>query len=65
MRSFLLTVGVVALAAGLLFLAQGTGVFPYPRSSFMIGQTAWAYRGVGLATLGTAALLVSRSIGRF
>ncbi len=60
----LLIAGALGLCLGLLFVGQGTGLFPYPRSSFMIDQSAWAYRGVGLATLGAAAMIVSRSIGR-
>ncbi len=64
MRLVLMMAGLFALLAGLLFLAQGTGYVPYPRSSFMIGRMLWAYRGVGLATLGVAAMVVSRSIGR-
>ncbi len=64
MRLALTAAGLLALVFGLLFLAQGTGYFPYPRSSFMIDQTVWAYRGVGLATLGAACLVVSRSVLR-
>ena len=64
MRLALMIAGAVGLLVGLLWLGQGTGWFPYPRQSFMIDQTPWAYRGVGLAGLGAAAMLVSRSIGR-
>ncbi len=64
MRNLLMIAGVIGLLFGLLFLGQGTGYFPYPRSSFMVDQSPWAYRGVGLAALGVAAILVSRSIGR-
>jgi hypothetical protein len=60
MRVALTIVGVVAVLFGLLFLAQGAGVFPYPASSFMINQTVWIYRGAGLALLGAIALLISR-----
>ena len=34
--------GFVALAIGLLWIGQGTGVVAWPRSSFMINQLQWA-----------------------
>ena len=58
----LLAVGCLAFLAGLIWLGQGTGYFPYPRSSFMISQTPWAYRGAGLALLGIIMIVVSRTI---
>ncbi len=64
MTRVLMVAGGAMVLSGLLFLGQGTGVFPYPRSSFMIDQTPWAYRGVGLATLGAAVMILSRSVGR-
>ena len=53
----LLAVGGLALLMGLVWIGQGTGYFPYPRSSFMISQLPWAYRGAGLAVAGLIALL--------
>ncbi len=58
----LLIVGSLALLMGLVWIGQGTGYFPYPRSSFMISQTPWIYRGIGLALVGAAAILVSRKL---
>ena len=63
MRALLLGGGVIVLLAGMLFLGQGSGVFPYPRSSFMVGQAVWGYRGVSLATLGCTMILLSRIVG--
>ena len=63
MRALLAGVGALVLVAGLLFLAQGTGLFPYPRSSFMIGAHAWVWRGAALAVLGGVLILLSRSVG--
>ena len=60
MRKLLLVLGFIALAIGLLWIGQGTGVFPYPASSFMIRQTPWAYYGSALAVIGALALLLSR-----
>ncbi len=58
----LLIAGLLFLLAGLLFIGQGTGYFPYPRSSFMISERPWAYRGAGLALIGLAAILMGRKL---
>ena len=52
MRKWLLTVGFLALAIGLLWIGQGTGVIAWPASSFMISQIQWAWYGSALAALG-------------
>jgi uncharacterized membrane protein len=52
MRQLLLIVGLLALAIGLLWIGQGTGVIKWPESSFMISQTPWAGYGAALAALG-------------
>jgi len=62
-RALLLTVGVFLILAGLLFFLQGTGIFPYPRSSFMINKSIWEIRGALIVALG-AALLILRSLWR-
>ena len=61
-RLALTIAGILAVLIGLVWIGQGTGYFPYPRSSFMIDQTPWAYRGVVLAALGVVALVVSRRV---
>ena len=40
MRRLLLIVGLLALAMGLLWIGQGTGVVAWPKESFMINQLA-------------------------
>jgi uncharacterized membrane protein len=45
MRKALLVVGLLAVALGLLWIGQGTGVINWPASSFMISQIQWAYYG--------------------
>jgi hypothetical protein len=60
MRTTLLVVGILALLVGLVWVGQGTGYFPYPRSSFMINQAPWITRGVVLAVIGLVAISVSR-----
>jgi hypothetical protein len=44
--------GFVALAIGLLWIGQGTGVIAWPRSSFMINQLQWAGYGAVLGAVG-------------
>jgi hypothetical protein len=65
MRTALLSGGVIAILIGLTWIGQGTGYFPYPGSSFMINDAAWAYYGLALAVLGLVALAAaSRMAGR-
>jgi hypothetical protein len=52
MRKLLLVVGILALAIGLLWIGQGTGLIKWPESSFMISQIQWAYYGAALAVVG-------------
>jgi uncharacterized membrane protein len=52
MRKLLLIVGLLAVAMGLLWIGQGTGVIDWPQSSFMIRQIQWAGYGAALAALG-------------
>ena len=52
MRNLLLVLGLLALAIGLLWIGQGTGMITWPASSFMIRQIEWAGYGAALAGLG-------------
>jgi len=52
MRKWLLICGAFAIALGLLWIGQGTGVIRWPSSSFMISQIRWAWYGAALAALG-------------
>jgi hypothetical protein len=63
MRTALLSAGAIAILIGLIWIGQGTGYFPYPSSSFMINDIAWAYYGIALAVLGLVAVVLSRRIG--
>jgi hypothetical protein len=60
MQTLLTVVGIVALIAGLVFVGQGSGYFPYPRSSHMISQTRWIYYGGGIALVGLILLILAR-----
>lgn len=53
MRIPILTLGILALLIGLVWIGQGTGYFPYPASSFMVSQIQWAWYGAVLGAVGT------------
>jgi hypothetical protein len=60
MRWVLTGLGCFVLLVGLVWIGQGTGFFPYPRESFMIDQTPWAWRGAAVAVAGVVCIFVSR-----
>jgi hypothetical protein len=64
MRALLTIIGIVVLLAGLVFVGQGSGYFPYPAESFMIGQTRWVQYGAAIAAAGLLILLVARRVRR-
>jgi hypothetical protein len=56
MHIALTVIGAVLLIAGLVFMGQGSGYFPYPAASFMISQTRWVYYGAGFVLIGILVL---------
>jgi hypothetical protein len=52
MRKLLLTFGFIALAIGLLWIGQGTGVVAWPKYSFMVNEIRWAGYGAALSAVG-------------
>ena len=52
MRRSLLITGLLALALGLLWIGQGTGMIAWPRTSFMINQIQWAGYGAVVGAVG-------------
>jgi hypothetical protein len=52
--------GVLAVIIGLIWIGQGSGLFPYPASSFMINQTPWIFRGAVVAIAGGVILWAAR-----
>jgi hypothetical protein len=59
MQTLLTTIGIILLLAGVVFMGQGSGYFPYPASSFMISQSRWIYYGGAIAVVGLAVLVFS------
>jgi hypothetical protein len=59
-RFILVTLGSLMIASGLLWMAQGTGAFPYPASSFMISQKPWILWGALMAGAGAVVILLGR-----
>jgi hypothetical protein len=65
MKALFLILGLVALAAGLLFMGQGSGYINWPASSFMISQVRWVYYGGAIALAGLVLIvLAGRGAGR-
>ncbi len=60
MRKVLLVLGLIMLAIGLLWIGQGTGAFPWPRSSFMVGEIQWVGYGTAMAALGLVLIWQSK-----
>lgn len=64
MRTPLTIVGIILLLAGVVWMGQGSGYFPYPRESFMISEVQWVYYGGITAAIGLALVVLARTGGR-
>ena len=62
MKTLVLVLGVLALLIGGLWMGQGSGYIPWPKSSFMIDQRPWIWWGLLLAAVGAAAAFYSRRL---
>ena len=60
----LIIVGVLAFLMGLVWMGQGSGIFPYPAMSPMINQSPWIWRGALLAIAGVVVFLIGRRLRR-
>ena len=60
MRTVLTLIGAILLAAGVVFMGQGSGYFPYPASSFMVRAFTWVYYGAGIAAAGIILIVIAR-----
>ena len=58
MKGLLTFVGVLLLAAGLLFAGQGAGVVDWPSGSFMLGAERWETYGLVIAGIGLLLIIV-------
>ena len=56
-QTLLTILGIILLVAGIVFIGQGSGYFPYPAFSFMISQTRWVYYGGAIAVAGALILI--------
>ena len=59
MKAPLMLIGMVVLAAGLVFVGQGLGYIRWPASSFMISEIKWAYYGGGMAVVGILLIIIA------
>ena len=55
----ILILGVIVLAAGVLFTLQGAGLVMWPRESFMLGNRDWIERGLVVVLIGVALMLTA------
>jgi len=60
MKALLTVIGIIVLAAGLLFVGQGSGYIRWPAESFMISEIKWVYYGGAIAVVGILLILVAR-----
>lgn len=59
MQTLLTILGIILLLAGLVFMGQGSGYFPYPAESFMVNAKQWIYYGGAIAVLGLLLIIFS------
>jgi high-affinity Fe2+/Pb2+ permease len=57
-------VGLLLILLGLIWIAQGSGYFPYPASSFMINQSIWILWGSIMAAAGIAVTVIISRLRR-
>ncbi|TCM22209.1 hypothetical protein EDF56_101892 [Novosphingobium sp. PhB165] len=58
-------IGLLAVALGVLWVGQGTGLVLWPANSFMIDDRGWAVRGAVMVCVGAILLwLAWRNNGR-
>jgi hypothetical protein len=59
MKRIVIVVGVLAVLIGLVWMGQGSGLFPYPASSFMIDQSPWIVYGAAAVVAGIALIFAA------
>lgn len=63
-RLALTIIGIIAIVIGLVWIGQGSGLFPYPASSFMINQSPWIAYGALAALIGLGLLWTGQRLQR-
>jgi hypothetical protein len=63
LRILLAILGFLMILAGIVWAAQGSGIFPYPAESFMINQSKWIFYGIAMAVAGAIVVFLSQKIG--
>lgn len=59
-RILAMTLGLVAMVAGVFVVLQGTAILRWPAESSMIGERAWAVRGAVFAVVGGIVVWLGR-----
>ena len=59
-RAFVLILGLLAVAMGILWIGQGTGLIMWPQESFMLADRMWAVNGAVLAIAGLTLVWLAR-----
>jgi hypothetical protein len=62
-RKFGYALATILILLGLIWMAQGSGLFPYPSSSFMINQSVWILWGLIMLAIGCIVAVFSRKLG--
>ena len=62
-RLLMMTIAVLAVLMGLLWIGQGLGIIMWPSSSFMLADRQWAYNGAILAAVGLLVIVLLRRSG--
>jgi hypothetical protein len=62
-RKFGYALATILMLLGLIWMAQGSGLFPYPSSSFMINQSVWILWGLIMLGIGCIVAVFSRKLG--
>jgi uncharacterized membrane protein len=63
-RRALFIIGILLTLIGILWIGQGSGIFPYPAASFMINQTPWIANGVIALVVGLGMIWLGRRVLR-
>ncbi len=61
MKNALRILGILLILFGLIWAAQGSGLFPYPQESFMVGASRWIYYGLATAVAGMGLWIFARN----